>query len=79
MTRLISQRPQVEIFLLHPDVLNEEVATTALMLLMAVCRELLMNDRYIREAIEGQYAAEPSVDGGWPAGLWAIGQAIAAS
>lgn len=31
-----------------PDVLNEEVATTAMMLLMAVSRELIVNDRYIR-------------------------------
>ena len=66
-----------------PDVLNEEVATTALMLLMAVCRELLVNDRYIREgnwSKKGNTPRSRAVDG-MAVGLLGygrIGQAIAA-
>ena len=73
-----------EIIVTHtPDVLNEEVATTALMLLMAVCRELLVNDRYIRDgnwAKKGNTPLSRAVDG-MSVGLLGygrIGQAIAA-
>jgi len=65
-----------------PDVLNEEVATTALMLLMAVCRELLVNDRYIRAgnwSKKGNTPLSRAVDG-MAVGLLGygrIGQAIA--
>ena len=66
-----------------PDVLNEEVATTALMLLMAVCRELLVNDRYIRDGNWSKKGGTPlsrSVDGlsVGLVGYGRIGQAIAA-
>ena len=66
-----------------PDVLNEEVATTALMLLMAVCRELLVNDRYIREgnwSKKGNTPLSRSVDGMTVGllGYGRIGRAIAA-
>ena len=66
-----------------PDVLNEEVATTALMLLMAVCRELIINDRYIRDgnwSTKGNTPLSRSVDGMSVGilGYGRIGQAIAA-
>lgn len=65
-----------------PDVLNEEVATTALMLLMAVCRELLVNDKYIRDgnwAKKGNTPLSRAVDGMAVGilGYGRIGQAIA--
>lgn len=65
-----------------PDVLNEEVATTALMLLMAVCRELLVNDKYIRDgnwSKKGNTPLSRSVDkmAVGLVGYGRIGQAIA--
>ena len=65
-----------------PDVLNEEVATTALMLLMAVSRELIVNDSYIRKgnwSKKGNTPLSRAVDGMSVGilGYGRIGQAIA--
>lgn len=80
----IDKAVERQIIVTHtPDVLNEEVATTALMLLMAVGRELLVNDRYIRDgnwSKKGNTPLSRSVDG-MSVGLLGygrIGQAIAA-
>ena len=65
-----------------PDVLNEEVATTALMLLIAVSRGLIVNDLYIRKgnwSKKGNTPLSRSVDGMSVGilGYGRIGQAIA--
>ena len=65
-----------------PDVLNEEVATTALMLLMAVSRELIVNDSFIRKgnwSKKGNTPLSRAVDGMSVGilGYGRIGQAIA--
>ncbi len=65
-----------------PDVLNEEVATTALMLLIAICRKLIVHDRYVRDGNWGKKDKPPltrTVDGMSVGilGYGRIGQAIA--
>lgn len=65
-----------------PDVLNAEVATTALMLMMACYRELLRDDAYVRSgrwAGEGAAPLTRSVDGQRIGilGMGRIGQEIA--
>ncbi|MBW4706473.1 2-hydroxyacid dehydrogenase [Roseobacter sp. YSTF-M11] len=65
-----------------PNVLNAEVATTAVMLMMACYRELLRDDAYVRSGrweVEGNAPLTRSVDGQTVGilGLGRIGQAIA--
>ena len=65
-----------------PDVLNEEVATTAIMLMLALYRNLLADDAYVRAgrwAAEGNAPLSRSADGRTVGilGLGRIGQAIA--